>query len=566
MYGLNIDPNNPRGNPDVAELLDLGVEKVRYTYYDSGGGDQLDRSKANFYRQKAGDYQDAGIGSLVILTYDTYPNKPGPDASDSDWDNYINRFANRAAQIAQLLQPYHPAYQVWNEPDHPVHPGYSPTLREAVFGRMLRRTRDAIKAVDPQALIVTAGLASGNPSWLTTVIKSLGGDLPADIVAFHPYGQRPESDWPNPNWGFGYVGNLLKAYYKAGKNKPLWITEMGIKEEDVGHSRDQAAEFVRRYYQTIITRYSDKVQELLWFCYSDGMVSPFGLVDSAGKPKQAREAFRQAVIARAVWQPTPAPALPVEPSSPATTVAAPPSPLTPATPAPDLTQLAQQTAGLQSLVQALQSQSAQFQALLQQLLARQDQLQAQVQQLSAQVAQLSPALTPVTPPAKPAPPIQDITGQLKHAPDKQFPTRPLSQIQLVIVHHTAINPAIGAERIAEHRVDKQGWPGIGYHYFITPEGTIQQTNELTTEASHAGSYNPAAIGVCFAGDFTQVGPTSAQVEAGAQVIAWLMGQFNLSLEAVKGYKELVNTQSPGLQWDSGLCWGDQLRARIQAYL
>lgn len=564
MYGLNIDPNNPKGNPEVAELLDLGVEKVRYTYYDSGGGDQLNRSKANFYRQKAGAYQDAGIGSLVILTYDTYPNKPGPDASDSDWDNYIGRFVNRAAQIAQLLQPYHPAYQVWNEPDHPVHPGYSPTLREAVFGRMLRRTRDAVKAVDPQALIVTAGLASGNPSWLTTVIKSLGGDLPADIVAFHPYGQRPESDWPNPNWGFGYVGNLLKAYYKAGKNKPLWITEMGIKEEDVGHSRDQAAEFIRRYYQTIITRYSDNVQELLWFCYSDGMVPPFGLVDSAGKPKQAREAFRQAVLARSVWQP--APALPVEPSSPATAVAAPPSPLTPATPAPDLTQLAQQTANLQSLVHALQSQSAQFQALLQQLLARQDQLQAQVQQLSAQVAQLSPALTPVTPPAKPAPPIQDITSQLKRAPDKQFPTRPLSQVQLVIVHHTAINPAIGAERIAEHRVDKQGWPGIGYHYFITPEGVIQQTNELTTEASHAGSYNPAAIGVCFAGDFTQVGPTSAQVEAGAQLIAWLMGQFNLSPEAVKGYKELVNTQSPGLQWDSGLCWGDQLRARIQAYL
>ena len=38
MFGLNIDPKNPRGNPAPAELRDLGVQMVRYTFYDSSGG------------------------------------------------------------------------------------------------------------------------------------------------------------------------------------------------------------------------------------------------------------------------------------------------------------------------------------------------------------------------------------------------------------------------------------------------------------------------------------------------------------------------------------------------
>ena len=86
MFGLNIDPNNSKGNPDAAELRKLGVQRVRYTYYDSSGSDQLDPARANFYSQKARAYREAGIDSLVILTYDTFPNRPGPDASDGEWD------------------------------------------------------------------------------------------------------------------------------------------------------------------------------------------------------------------------------------------------------------------------------------------------------------------------------------------------------------------------------------------------------------------------------------------------------------------------------------------------
>jgi hypothetical protein len=174
---------------------------------------------------------------------------------------------------------------------------------------MLRHTRDAVKLVDPDALVVTAGLASGNPAWLTRVIESQGGELDADIVALHPYGQRPEPDWPHPDWFFGYVGDLLNRYFEAGQGRALWITEMGSHEQDLGGDRHQVAEFLRRYYRAMTTEFADRVEQLFWFCYSDGMVPTFGLLDADGRPKPAFHAFREAAAAAIPFvpgEPTPA--------------------------------------------------------------------------------------------------------------------------------------------------------------------------------------------------------------------------------------------------------------------
>ena len=610
MFGLNIDPNNPNGNPNPSELKELGVQIVRYTFYDSSGGDQVDQGKAQFYRERAKAYRDAGISSLVILTYDTYPNRPAPNGPDSDWDRYIERFAQRSGQIADLLKEFNPAFQIWNEPDHHVDGNYAPTLREGVFAKMLRRTYDSVRQVMPQAKILTAGLAKGDPGWLTRVVNAVPGGMPRDmIVAFHPYGQRPEPNWPRPDWAFGYMGTLLNNYYQAGQRRPMWITEMGIKIGDIDNDPNKVADFLRRYYKTIQTHYSDKVQELIWFCYSDGMVAPFGLIDGSGNRKPIYNAYREVATAAPIREPAPVsvaqPPAPVAPPAPIT----PPAPVTPPAPTPpsrptqpaptgstsgsnskpiveQIADLRTQVSGFQSSIQQLQNQIAQSQAQtnfqqlqnqlaqmqrqIQQLSTQQTQLQNQVQQLqsrstSAPVQPIPQPPAPVTP-GRPAPPIQNIINQLKHHPTKRFGARPLNQIQQVIIHHTAIPPQIGADRIANYGVDSKGWIGFRYHFFITGDGLIQQTNELTTLSDHAGPYSSTSVGVGFAGNFNDNIPTPAQLDAGSQLCAWLLRQFNLSMQAIIGYKELINTQSPGLLWDDGVRWGDQLKARIQVYL
>ncbi len=545
MYGLNINPTYPGGTPSLEELKNLGVEALRYTYYDSSGGDQLDQARAQHYTQKVREYRQAGIESLLILTYDTYPGKPGLDASDQDWDNYIERFARRAGQIARLLGQWQPAFQVWNEPDHPPRHDYNPTLREAVFGRMLRRTSQAIKQVLPNAPVVAAGLASGDTSWLARVIDSLGGDLPCDFIAFHPYGQRPERDWPHGRWFFNegsYVGNLLNNYQRVAGNKPVWITEMGIKHEDLGHDQNKMAEFLRRYYRAMNKLYKNKVRHLFWFCYSDNMVEPFGLLDRAQQPKPIYHAFREAVKEFPPGRAEPVPVVLPPPPPPINVV--------PVVSQPQPAELA----ALQAQVTQLQADMARLQAQVQQLL-----------QLQGQPAPVTPS--PASPGTRPAPPIENISDRLKRHPSlPYYPSRPLNQIRRVIIHHTAIAPSIGAERVAAYRVDTQGWPGIGYHYFITGDGQIQQTNDLTVQARHAGDLDREAVGIGFAGDFTSTVPSPAQLDAGARLIAWLLPQLGLNLDAVAGYKELAQTQSPGQQWDTGQRWGDQLRQRIQALL
>ncbi len=245
-------------------------------------------------------------------------------------------------------------------------------------------------------------------------------------------------------------------------------------------------------------------------------------------------------------------------------------------PAVNMGPISQELAQLRNQSAELQGQMATLQGQVQQLSAQQARLQGQMQQIQSRSAAepgtdagtipVSSSSTSPGVPGRPAPLIQDITPQLKRHPTLRFESRTLDQIQRIIIHHTAISSTIGAERIANYGVDSKGWPGFRYHYFITGDGQIQQTNALTTLSTHAGPYSSTSIGVGFAGNFTDAIPTPAQIDAGTQLVAWLLRRFNLSIQAVTGYKELINTQSPGLQWDAGDRWGDQLKGRIQSYL
>jgi hypothetical protein len=289
MYGLNIDPRNTHGDPIPTELAALGVEIVRFTFKDSTAGSRPDRDVVRFYQRQLEELAEAGIDSLVILTGESYPDKPLSSASDKEWAAYIARFAERAAEIAKVLAPWRPVFQIWDTPDlASPRPGYDPTLREATFARILGESYEAIKRVDSSLKVITAGLVSGQPDWLARVIESLGKALPADAVAIHPYNQRPEPEWPDPEWGTGYVGDLIGGYQQL-VNLPLWITEIGLATLD---NEEQAA-FLRRFYQTISTLFAQSVEHVFWFCYADGMVHPFGLVDDRNRPKFAYQAYQE---------------------------------------------------------------------------------------------------------------------------------------------------------------------------------------------------------------------------------------------------------------------------------
>lgn len=288
FYGLNIDPLNSLGNPSATQLLDLGVQNVRFAYKDATAGPDLDLNRAQFYQHKIETLFNAGISSTLILTGESIPGAPAASASDADWDNYITRFADRAARIAQTMVEWQPALQIWNEPDLPnPSPAYNPTLRPAVYARMLTRCHNAIKAVNANLKIVTAGLVSGQPSYLQQVFNAGGGKLSADAIAVHPYDQRPEPTWPSANWRAGYVGDLIDRYRQVTV-LPQWLTEAGVNDLNI------QAEYLTRLYKTIRSQDQGFVERVHWFAYSDAMAAPYGLVNATLQPKPAAEAYRTA--------------------------------------------------------------------------------------------------------------------------------------------------------------------------------------------------------------------------------------------------------------------------------
>ena len=77
------------------------------------------------------------------------------------------------------------------------------------------------------------------------------------------------------------------SYYSVSK-LPLWITEVGTNDMTV-----QALFPERTFAALAAAESSIHTTAVFWFCWSDGMVSPFGVVDTTGKPKPSYGSYQQ---------------------------------------------------------------------------------------------------------------------------------------------------------------------------------------------------------------------------------------------------------------------------------
>jgi N-acetyl-anhydromuramyl-L-alanine amidase AmpD len=210
---------------------------------------------------------------------------------------------------------------------------------------------------------------------------------------------------------------------------------------------------------------------------------------------------------------------------------------------------------------ALQTGGDDQSALIASLREQIEALQAEIDRLRKQTP--GPTPTPVPGPTKISQPaIQDMIDTLPKHKTKKYNSRKLSEIQNLVIHHSAVAASVGPKRIAEYHVTKQDWPGIGYHFLVGDTGTIYQGNALTTVSFHAAKVNPRGVGICFLGSFQKEVPPPAQLQAGAHLVAWLMQELNLDLEVVKGHQEFMQTACPGNQWLKGKKWKQMLREEV----
>jgi hypothetical protein len=158
-------------------------------------------------------------------------------------------------------------------------------------------------------------------------------------------------------------------------------------------------------------------------------------------------------------------------------------------------------------------------------------------------------------PAIKIPHIVNITDKLPKHPDPEEPygTRRLKRIKDIVIHHSAVPPHVGARRIANYHIGHWGWEGIGYHYVITANGNIYQTNNLTTISNHAYEINGRSVGICLLGSFmpnANVIPTQQQIAALKELCDYLRVLLDLGPEAIMGHKESIysKTACPGRSW------------------
>lgn len=135
------------------------------------------------------------------------PGATAPPKNLDDWTRYIKVIARRYKGRIQY-------YEVWNEPNDPVF--YSGSV--AQIAALTKAASDALKAVDPDAKLITAPPYSAG--YLDQYLAT-GAARYADIIGYHAYATPPEEAARQlANVRLVLAKRLLTA-------KPLWDTEGG---------------------------------------------------------------------------------------------------------------------------------------------------------------------------------------------------------------------------------------------------------------------------------------------------------------------------------------------------
>lgn len=128
----------------------------------------------------------------------------------------------------------------------------------------------------------------------------------------------------------------------------------------------------------------------------------------------------------------------------------------------------------------------------------------------------------------------------------------------IIIHHSASADVPAAEIHKWHK--NRGFSGIGYHFLIRQDGTIEEGRPLETIGAHAGKEgNPDSIGICLTGNFENYPPKPEQITALVELINYLKNYYQKELKIIR-HKDVQATACPGQYFP----W-EELKMKITPY-
>ncbi len=242
----------------------------------------------------------AGSGVNIIGVLNTAPAWATPFPGDTPGrPSYYApdpaAFARFASAVVTRYRDRVRFWQVWNEPENARY--WQPQPDPAAYAALLRTVYPAIKAADPNAVVLSAGIVPTNIGFIRAIADN-GAWGSFDILALHPYVDPfgPE----NGQIGAGDV-SAVKTLVESLGRKPIWATEFGwstgpADRDPRGVDEETQASFLVRA-STLLR--ATGIEKIIWYNLKD--TEPrnlYGLLRRAGgpadlsQPKPSLAAFR----------------------------------------------------------------------------------------------------------------------------------------------------------------------------------------------------------------------------------------------------------------------------------
>lgn len=247
--GVCVDALNPGGRPGLWSLRQLKVDSIRMVAFD----------KPEFYRY-AGLLDRGGIAQAIVLTSGSFTD--GEPLGD------------QAAAYAGKVKPFaHVVGNEWNIPGDASWP-----RGDDAFVAVWNEIAPAIRSVDGDARLYVGGMHSEPPSLsnLQDRIQRVWPQLSPepDGIDIHPYMETYQE-----------ADALLQAFRDLFPEKDICVLEWN----------DSDLPGLRRFEYSL----EQLTEHSAFFCYSDLMVPPYGLMDASGRRKEGWYAYRDAIGATA---------------------------------------------------------------------------------------------------------------------------------------------------------------------------------------------------------------------------------------------------------------------------
>ena len=291
LSGVNLDELEPFGTPNPEQLGNMGWIRLNYNVSDDIGSLDLEAAYDR-YQPLLEQYAESGYQTIVVITHQTYGEKrsefpPWPEMTDAQWRLLSDNLAKTACQIAKQYanQELVSVYQIWNEQDTTAGARAGIPVSIENYAYMLTKVSTAIRAVDPNALIITGGHVGGpgnGAHYARQMVSLLPTTDLVDGIALHPYGRGV--DFGSPYRVFGHIDVSIQAYSNILPGKPVWITEWGVLDRPLDPTAE-IAEYAMSMLNYVDKWYGDRVAAMVWYAWAEGMDNGYGLVDSSEKPK-----------------------------------------------------------------------------------------------------------------------------------------------------------------------------------------------------------------------------------------------------------------------------------------